>query len=109
MKKVLIPLQGDDIAPRFDCAQEVLVAIADEHGQTIEQRVVVLAQASPEHLCDLIIREKADVVVCCGIEDEFYQFLRWKGVTVFDSVIGPVPVILEQVLAGKVSGGDILF
>jgi len=87
-KKLLIPLFEDQIAPRFDLATEVSIVTIGSDDHIIEKRTVVLPRASAEDLCHLILMEKIDTVICGGIEDEYYQFLKWKKVSVLDSVMG---------------------
>ncbi|MBM3300494.1 MAG: dinitrogenase iron-molybdenum cofactor biosynthesis protein [Deltaproteobacteria bacterium] len=108
MKRILIPLWGDDIAPRFDLAPEALIAQLGEDNEVREQRIIVLPQASPEGLCDLILRERIDMVVCCAVEEEFYQYLTWKKVDVVDGVAGSAEEILARLQAGRLESGDIL-
>jgi len=104
--KILIPLYGNDVAPRFDLATEVLIADLDENR---EEKIVVLPQASAEQLCSLVMTEEVDVVVCSGIEEEYYQYLTWKRVKVLDSVIGPWESVLERFYKGRLKSGDILY
>ena len=87
-KKILIPLFEDQVAPRFDLATEVFIVTIGTDEQITEKRTVVLPRASAEDLCHLILMEKIDTVICGGIEDEYYRFLKWKKVSVFDSVMG---------------------
>jgi len=108
MRKVLIPLLGDDIAPRFDLAAEVLVAVIGDRKRVTEERSIILPQASPEALCNLIFTEKVDQVVCCAIEEEYYQYLNWKNVKVIDSVMGSSRGVLEKIRMGKLRSGDML-
>jgi len=108
MRKVLIPLLGDDVAPRFDLAAEVLVAVIDDKKRVTEERTIILPQASAEALCNLIVTEKVDQVICCAIEEEYFQYLTWKNVKVIDSVMGSSHEILEKVRIGKLCNGDAL-
>ena len=108
MKRLLIPLKGDEIAPRFDLAPEVMIVTVSDDGAIIEQRLMVMAHASPESLCELILREKVDVTVCCGIEEEFFQYLTWKKVEVIDSVVGNCDSIIENFRSGTLVSGMIL-
>ena len=71
--KILIPLTGDDVAPRFDLAPEAFVAVVRADGSVGEDRTIILPHASAEALCNLILTEKIDMVICCGIEEEYYQ------------------------------------
>ncbi len=108
MRKILIPLLGDDVAPRFDLAAEALVAVVDDKKRVTEERTIILPQASAEALCNLIVTEKVDQVICCAIEEECYQYLTWKNVKVIDSVMGPSQEVLRKVRLGKLRYGDIL-
>ncbi len=106
--KILIPLSGDDVAPRFDLAPEALIAVIKPDGEIAEERTIILSEASAESLCHLILTEKVDTVVCCGIEDEYYQYLSWKKVNVVDSVVGSYTKVLDKVRKGTIRSGDIL-
>lgn len=105
-QKILIPLHGNEVAPRFDLATEVVITRPDKNGE--EARIVVLSQASAEQLCHLILTEKIDVVICNGIEEEYYQYLTWKKVQVLDSVIGPWPAVIERFSMHRLKPGDII-
>jgi len=108
-KKVLIPLYGDDVAPRFDLATEAMITFGGETREYREEKIVVLTQSSPEKLCHLVLTEGIDVVICSGIEEEYYQYLAWKRVQVFDSVIGSWKSVLERFYQGMLQSGDILY
>ncbi len=85
-KKVLIPLFNDYVAPRFDLATEVLITTVGE-GMDSREKIVMLSKASAEQLCHMILMERIEVLICGGIEDEYYQYLKWKKVEVWDSVV----------------------
>jgi len=107
-KRVLIPLLGDDVAPRFDLAPEALIVAIEPNGGARVEKSIVLPQASAEALCGLIIFEKVEVVICCAIEEEYYQYLTWKKVKVIDSVMGPYSDVLERVAQGTIPDEEIL-
>jgi predicted Fe-Mo cluster-binding NifX family protein len=107
-KKILIPLYGNEVAPRFDLATEVVITSWRNHQKETEEKIVVLSQASAEQLCHLILTEGIDVVICNGIEEEYYQFLAWKKVQVVDSVIGPWQTVLKHYFEDRIRPGDIL-
>jgi len=108
-KKILIPLHSNDVAPRFDLATEVLITARDKNIAGGGEKIVVLSQASAEKLCHLILTEEIDVVICSGIEEEYYQYLTWKKVQVIDSVIGSWESVLNRFYEGTLRAGDILF
>ncbi len=95
--KILVPISGPDVAPRFDMAPEVLIATTDEKNTVIATRTMVLPQASADDLCSLILTESIDVVACNGIEEEYYRFLTWKKIRVVDSIMDTVENALELV------------
>jgi predicted Fe-Mo cluster-binding NifX family protein len=107
-KKMLIPLFGNEVAPRFDLATEAMIVSFDTNRKRTDERLVVLPKASAEELCQLILSERIQVVVCGGIEDEYYQYLKWKHVEVLDSVIGSTEAILDRYLKEFLNAGDIL-
>jgi len=108
VKKVLICLYGNEVAPRFDLATEVMIASAGPDG-SVEERTVVLPHASAEKLCHVVLTEDVQVVICGGIEEEYYQYLTWKRVLVIDSVMGPYELVLDRFREGNLKAGDILF
>ncbi|MBW1698910.1 MAG: dinitrogenase iron-molybdenum cofactor biosynthesis protein [Deltaproteobacteria bacterium] len=108
-KKLLIPLYKNDVAPRFDLVTEVVIATLEETGENSIEKMIVLPQASSEQLCNLILTEGIEAVICGGIEQEYYEYLTWKKVLVFDSVIGPYSAAIEYFKKGKLHSGSILY
>ncbi len=109
MEKILIPLLDADIAPRFDLATDVLIVTVVRHGQDVvarEDKLVVLDSASPEAVCRLVITEGIKTVICAGIEGEYYDFLQWKGVRMYDDVVGTAEAAVVAHLAGELHSGD---
>jgi len=106
--KVLMPLLGENIAPRFDLAVEVLIADADATGALIgEPRIVLLPGPSADALCALILKEGVGLVVCGAIEESHFQYLLWKKIKVADRVIGPWQQALGRALANRLKAGEI--
>jgi predicted Fe-Mo cluster-binding NifX family protein len=107
-RKVLIPLYFNEVAPRFDLAAEVWLGRVEDDGRVSEERTLVLPQASAEGLCQLAITEKIETLVCGAIEEEYYQYLRWKKVEVLDSVIGTYHEVVKALVDGSLRSGAIL-
>lgn len=105
-EKILIPLYGDEIAPRFDLATEVLIVSLDQGQSEFEEKIIVLPQASAEQLCHLVLTEGINTVICGGIEEEFYRYLTWKKVMVLDSVISDWKTALARRAANTLKAGD---
>ncbi|NNG00333.1 MAG: dinitrogenase iron-molybdenum cofactor biosynthesis protein [Desulfobacteraceae bacterium] len=106
--KILIPLYGSQVAPRFDLSTEVIVVNLGETLPGKREKILVLPHASPDELCRLILTEKVDVVICGGIEEEYFQYLSWKRVQVIDSVIGSSKSAIQHYRNGKLLAGAIL-
>ena len=108
-QKILITLFNNDVAPRFDLTTEVLISSIGEDGAADENKTIVLARESTEDLCQLILNEEINVVICGGIEEEFFEYLTWKRVKVLDSVMGPWERAFDRFREGRLEAGAILF
>ncbi len=107
-KKLLIALHEDDVAPRFDLTTEVLLAELNQDGKFMEERVLILPQPSSEKLCHLILTEGIDVVICGGIEEEYFDYLTWKKVLVLDNIVGSSRSAVKTFIHGDLNAGDLL-
>lgn len=108
MRKLLIPIQGDYVAPRFDLATEILIA-RFENGEVVgEPKTIIMERASDEVLCQMVVEEHITDLVCGGIEELHYNFLVWKKVKVLDGIIGAWKLALEKALLGRLQQGEIL-
>ena len=105
---LLITIWRDQVAPRFDLTSEVLVVTVDSTGEVLHSKTVVLPTVSAEDLCHLILTEGISTVICGGIEEEYFQYLTWKKVTVIDSVIAPYDRALELARVGRLESGAII-
>jgi len=106
--KILIPLNENEVAPRFDLATEVLIVTCRSSGISKNRRIVALARPSAEQVCKLATTEDIDVVICGAIEETYYQYLLWKRIEVIDSVIGSSSAALRRFAAGSLQPGAIL-
>ena len=108
LEKLLIPVNGNEIAPRFDLAVEVLILTWGLFPEP-EEKTIVLPQASAEKLCHLILTEGITCLICGAIEEEYHQFLLWKKIDIIDNVAGPWKNALARHRKGALAPGDILF
>lgn len=104
----MITTRGDFVSPRFDMSSEAIIATCYDQQLLEEPHSLVLSNVSAELICDLALKENIDVVICGGIEEQHYQFLIWKKITVFDSVIGPHAVVLQLAMDNALQAGAIL-
>jgi hypothetical protein len=107
--KILITMSAKEIAPRFDLTTEVRIITVSNIDMVEEERTMVLAQASAEKLCHLILVQNIKTVICGAIEEEYYQFLKWKKVSIFDSVAGLCSVVFEHYLDNTLASGAMFF
>lgn len=108
MRKLLIPIQGDYVAPRFDLATEILIVRFAEGRMLGDPRTIIMERPSDEVLCQMIVEENITDVVCGGIEELHYNFLVWKKLTVLDGVIGAWRTVMDKMLSGELRQGEIL-
>ena len=106
--KILLTVQDNSIAPRFDQATEVIIVDHDGTRMVAEPRTIILPHRSAEELSDLIVKEGVQCVICGGIEDSFHKFFLWKKISVIDGVIGGHAEAVEQFFAGSLRPGAIL-
>ena len=106
--KVLITIDKNEVAPRFDLAPDILIAEKDGKKQPVEPRILLLSSTSGEEICGLAIKENISLIICGGIEDNHYQYMMWKKIKVIDRIIGPYAVALKHAMTGKLEPGSIL-
>lgn len=106
--KILITIQGNFVAPRFDMVSEVLIASTDGQKLTEKPRTILISRPSADELCSFITKEDIAIVVCGGIEERHYKYLCWTKKKVFDAVIGPYAEALQLVLENRLTSGAIL-
>ena len=98
--RVAIPLFGTRIAPRFDCADEFLVANVSA-GAVVERGQVTVAGLAPveraKRLCELGV----DTVVCGGIDQLSASYLAGRGLAVYAWVTGEADDALDGLLLGE--------
>ena len=111
VKYALVTLCRDEIAPRFDMTAEALIVPLTpvEADREVDRRHLVLAHVSSEELCDVITRAGISVVVCGGIEEDYYHYLRWKRIDVIGNVMGPLEKVLPRLARGGLKSGDCLY
>ncbi len=109
MRKILITTQQDFVAPRFDLATELLIAIVKD-GEIIDKpKTIIMERPSDEELCQIIIGEHVTEIVCGGLDEVHYNFLLWKKIKVFDSVIGDWETVLEKAIDKTIESHTVIF
>lgn len=106
--KVMVAIANSDVAPRFDLAVEAVIAEIAEGAVEAEPRIIVLSEASADELCALAVREGVEAMICGGIDDVHYEYLRWKNIRVIDNVIGTYELALQVFARDELSSDAIL-
>lgn len=106
--KLLITVQEDNIAPRFDLTTEVVIVEHANRQMWRKPRTIILPRKNAEDLSDLIVKEGINCVVCGSIEDSFYKFFTWKKIIIIDCVIGSYAQAIELAIADQLQPGLIL-
>lgn len=106
--KILVTVRGKDISPRFDLTMEVLISSLENDELVTPFRTILLPRPSVEELCSFIIKENINTVICGGIEERHLEYLEWKKIIVFDSVIGPFEEALDLLEDNRLQSGCIL-
>ena len=105
--RIGIPVFGDQVAPRFETTQDVLLVEIDGEVAT-ERHVALYVEAEEKNLPAACLSLGVDVLVCCGITPWCEQTLGEKGVRVIAGVMGSSDQALERFREGTLVAGQIL-
>jgi predicted Fe-Mo cluster-binding NifX family protein len=106
--KILITIEKNEVAPRFDQTSEILITETDGEKVTGNPRIILLPGTSGDDICGLAIKESVALVICGGIEETHYEYLLWKKIKVVDGVIGPYEQALHFAMTNNLKPGIIL-
>ena len=106
--KLTIPVHQEKIALRFDMATEVFIILLSDKFINEEKKSIILPRTSAEELCHLMLSKNINTLICGAIEDEYYQFLTWKKINIFDSVVGTWSEAFTNWKESSLNSGDIL-
>ena len=106
--KITITVHQNHIAPRFDLTTEVLIILISNLSVVEEKKSIVLPRSSADDLCHLLLSENINTLICGGIEEEYYQFLKWKNIKIFDSVVGNWKMVFKNWQNNLLKPGDVL-
>jgi len=109
LHKLAIPIIGEEIVPRFDLTTEVIILTTAKRSDIQDKKIIVLPRSSPDELCHTLLVQEINTLICGAIEDEYYEFLKWKKIEVFDGVSGAWTLAFERWQTQTLTPGDILF
>lgn len=95
---------GDRVAPRCTYAETVLMVSLRRNGISTEKNLTM-----PDHslhdLCDLLIQNRVDTLVCGGITRENKKFLEARNLDIIDNVACSVDEIIKALRKGSLRPG----
>ena len=106
--KILITILENEVAPRFDQSSEILITEIVGGKVAGEPRIILLPGTSGEDLCGVAFKENISLIICGGIEDAHFQYLKWKKIKVVDGVIGPYEEALNFAITSNLKPGVVL-
>lgn len=100
MVKVAIPIFGDRISPRFDCARQILVL--ELRGKEIFGRQEISKEGWLPYSEAAAMKELGiNTVICGGIRHWDLFSLKGQGIRVIPHVFGEIDNVINLFLAGK--------
>ena len=102
--KIAIPLFDRRIAPRFDCAQDFLLAVA-ENGEVIEHEELSATRWTPLERVEKLKDLNVDIVICGGIDNVSARRLNFYRVRIYSWVTGEAEDALQSLIRGELEPG----
>jgi predicted Fe-Mo cluster-binding NifX family protein len=109
LHKVAIPILGEEIVPRFDLTTEVVILTTTKSWEIQDKKIIVLPRSSSDELCHTLLAQEINTLICGAIEDEYYEFLKWKKIAVFDGISGAWTQAFNRWKNQTLNPGAILF
>lgn len=106
--KYILTIAGENISPRLDMTSEIVITEVEEGKVIGKPKTILLNRTGAEDMCELIIKEGADCLICGGIEERYYKYLKWKKTRVIESVIGNHREALTLATTNQLRPGAIL-
>jgi len=104
MMKIAIPLFNRRIAPRFDCAHDFLLAVA-ENGEVIEHEELPATRWTPLERVEKLKDLGVDIVICGGIDNVSARRLNFYRVRIYSWVTGRAEDALQSLIRGELEPG----
>lgn len=98
--KIAIPLFGNRISPRFDCAQGFLLGRA-VNGMVLERQELPAEGLPTLARVGKLLKLGVDILICGGIDRISDQKLRRHGIKIYAWVTGEVEDTLNCFLRGE--------
>ena len=107
--KIAIPIFGNRISPRLDCAKKVLLIEVEEKEKKVlfsEEKVFQVAGVNES--TDFFVSNEIDTVICGGISIEVQNSLMKNDIRIISWVTGESHKALDLFLKGELVPGAML-
>ncbi len=102
--KIAIPLFNKRISPRFDCAQDFLLAVV-ENGEVIEHEKLSATRWTSLERVEKLNDLSVDIVICGGIDNVSARRLNFYRVRICSWVTGRAEDALQSLIKGELEPG----
>jgi len=99
-----IILFGDRVSPRCTYADSILLVSQRGHEISTKKRMPV-NNLSIGELCEVLLQNRVDTLVCGGITGDSKEFLRRRNLAIIDNVTGTADKIIQALKSGKLCQG----
>jgi predicted Fe-Mo cluster-binding NifX family protein len=98
--KIAIPLFNNRISPRFDCARDFLLALA-ENGRVVKREAFPAVLWSPLERVKRLKEMGVDTLICGGIDEISLRRLNFYNIKAYSYVTGLAEDALQSLLRGE--------
>jgi predicted Fe-Mo cluster-binding NifX family protein len=94
-----MPVFGERVSPRFDCAASFLVADVQD-GRIVERHEFQAVDWAPHERINRLVQLGVNTVICGGIDRWSAESLRSVGITLYGWISGSIEDTLAALLRG---------
>ena len=99
-----ITLLGSRVSPRCTYADSILF-VSQRSNKIITKKRVQVNNLSLDEVCEALVQNRVDTLVCGGITGDSKEFLRTRNLAIIDNVTGTADNIIQALISGKLKQG----
>jgi uncharacterized metal-binding protein len=99
-----ITLLGNRVSPRCTYADSVLF-VSKKNNRTTPPRRVPVNNLNLPDLCDLLLQNRVDILICGGITNESKEFLTSRNLAVIENVASTTDKIIQGLKSDQLKAG----
>ncbi|MDO9585257.1 MAG: hypothetical protein Q7I93_02095 [Syntrophales bacterium] len=100
--KVAIPVFGSQVAPRCDCAPEILF-VEFENGEIVSRRTAVMEGMNSFQRIRAISTSGATLLICGALSGFYRRMIEATGVQIIHAEGRKIDVLIEHLKRGKLN------